>query len=140
MRAWSRSVPGLTLLSGLLFGALPALRATRLDLIAVIKENARSGVPAFGLTGGQLMVAAQTALAMSLLGPPLDSRVEQSLSPKPESSGTQVRQCPDEESGADQAAREIARASSQTSRSSAWSRTAELTFAPQPPAQSPAPH
>ena len=58
---------GLTLLSGLLFGALPALRATRLDLIAVIKENARSGLPRFGLTGGQAMVAAQTALAIFLL-------------------------------------------------------------------------
>jgi predicted permease len=33
----------LSLLSGLLFGALPALRATRLDLIAVIKDNARAG-------------------------------------------------------------------------------------------------
>lgn len=58
---------GLTLLSGLLFGALPALRATRLDLIAVIKENARSGLPRFGLTGGQAMVTAQTALAIFLL-------------------------------------------------------------------------
>jgi len=57
----------LTLLSGLLFGALPALRATRLDLIAVIKENVRSGLPRFGLTGGQAMVAAQTALAIVLL-------------------------------------------------------------------------
>ena len=51
----------------MLFGALPALRATRLDLIAVIKENARSGLPRFGLTGGQAMVAAQTALAIFLL-------------------------------------------------------------------------
>ncbi len=58
---------GLTLLSGLLFGAMPALRATRLDLIAVIKENARSGLPRFGLTGGQAMVAAQTTLAIFLL-------------------------------------------------------------------------
>lgn len=53
--------------SGLVFGALPALRATRLDLIAVIKENSRSGLPRFGLTGGQAMVAAQTALAIFLL-------------------------------------------------------------------------
>lgn len=58
---------GLALLSGLLFGALPAVRATRLDLMAVIKENARSGLPRFGLTGGQAMVAAQTALAICLL-------------------------------------------------------------------------
>ena len=58
---------GLAMLSGLLFGALPALRATRLDLIAVIKNNARSGLPRFGLTGGQAMVAAQTALAILLL-------------------------------------------------------------------------
>ncbi|HET9702859.1 MAG TPA: ADOP family duplicated permease [Vicinamibacterales bacterium] len=52
---------------GLLFGAVPALRATRLDLIAVIKGNARSGLPRFGLTGAQAMVAAQTALAIGLL-------------------------------------------------------------------------
>ena len=58
---------GLALLSGLLFGAVPALRATRLDLMAVIKENSRSGLPRFGLTGGQAMVAAQTALAILLL-------------------------------------------------------------------------
>ena len=58
---------GLALFSGLLFGALPALRATRLDLVAVIKENARTGLPRFGLTGGQLMVAAQTSLAIFLL-------------------------------------------------------------------------
>lgn len=57
----------LTLLCGLIFGALPAVRATRLDLIAVIKDNARSGLPRFGLTGGQAMVAAQTALAVFLL-------------------------------------------------------------------------
>jgi predicted permease len=53
--------------SGLLFGALPAVRATRLDLMAVIKDNARSGLPRFGLTGAQVMVAAQTALAIGLL-------------------------------------------------------------------------
>lgn len=57
----------LALASGLLFGALPAIRATRLDLIAVIKDNARSGRPRFGLTGGQAMVAAQTTLAIILL-------------------------------------------------------------------------
>lgn len=57
----------LAMLSGLVFGALPAIRATRLDLIAVIKDNARSGLPRFGLTGGQAMVAAQTALAIMLL-------------------------------------------------------------------------
>jgi hypothetical protein len=53
----------LTIATGLIFGALPAIRATRLDLIAVIKDNARSGLPKFGLTGGQTTVAAQTALA-----------------------------------------------------------------------------
>lgn len=57
----------LTLASGLIFGALPAVWATRLDLMAVIKDNARSGLPRFGLTGGQAMVAAQTALALFLL-------------------------------------------------------------------------
>lgn len=57
----------LTLTSGLVFGALPAIRATRLDLIAVIKDNARAGVSRFGFTGGQAMVAAQTALAILLL-------------------------------------------------------------------------
>jgi predicted permease len=58
---------GVALLSGLLFGVVPALGATRLDLIAVIKENSRSGLPRFGLTGGQAMVAAQTMLAVCLL-------------------------------------------------------------------------
>lgn len=57
----------LALLSGLLFGALPALRATRLDLMAVIKDNARAGRARFGFTSGQAMVAAQTALALMLL-------------------------------------------------------------------------
>ena len=57
----------LTLVSGLIFGVVPAVRATRLDLIAAIKDNARSGLPRFGLTGGQAMVAAQTALAVCLL-------------------------------------------------------------------------
>jgi predicted permease len=58
---------GLSLLSGLLFGTVPALGATRLDLIAAIKDNSCSGVPRFGLTGGQAMVAAQTMLAVCLL-------------------------------------------------------------------------
>lgn len=57
----------LAMLSGVLFGALPAIRATRLDLRVVIKDNARSGLPRFGLTGGQVMVVAQTALAIFLL-------------------------------------------------------------------------
>ena len=57
----------LAILSGLVFGAVPAVRATRLDLMAVIKEQARSGLPRFGLTGGQAMVAAQTAMAILLL-------------------------------------------------------------------------
>jgi hypothetical protein len=67
MAGSSHSAPALTLASGLIFGALPAIRSTRLDLIAVIKDNARSGLPRFGLTGGQAMVAAQTALALFLL-------------------------------------------------------------------------
>ena len=57
----------LTLVSGLIFGVLPAVKATRLDLMAVIKDNARSGLPRFGLSGGQAMVAAQTTLAVLLL-------------------------------------------------------------------------
>ncbi len=57
----------LAMLSGLLFGAFPAARATRLDLMAVIKEQSRSGLPRFGLTGGQAMVAAQTTMAILLL-------------------------------------------------------------------------
>jgi predicted permease len=57
----------LAVLSGLLFGAWPAIRSTRLDLMAVIKDNARSGLPRFGFSGGQVMVAAQTALAVMLL-------------------------------------------------------------------------
>jgi predicted permease len=58
---------GVSLLSGLLFGAMPAIRATRLDLSAVIKENARAGERRYRLTGGQAMVAVQTALAIVLL-------------------------------------------------------------------------
>ena len=57
----------LSMVSGLVFGALPAFRATHLDLISVIKDNARTRRPRFGLTGGQAMVAAQTALAIMLL-------------------------------------------------------------------------
>jgi predicted permease len=57
----------LAAVAGLLFGALPAIRATRLDLIAVIKDNARSGRPRFGVTGSQAMVVAQTAFAIFLL-------------------------------------------------------------------------
>lgn len=56
------------LLSGLIFGVVPAFRATRVDLMAIIKQAA-AGPAKYGpwLTGGQAMVAAQTALAVILL-------------------------------------------------------------------------
>ena len=55
------------ILSGLLFGMLPAFQATRFDLMAIIRQAAPSGVHRFSVSGGQLMVLAQTALAVLLL-------------------------------------------------------------------------
>lgn len=59
---------GIAMVAGLLFGVVPALSATRLDLVAMLKESSsdarKSG---FGLRAGHTMLAAQTALALLLL-------------------------------------------------------------------------
>ncbi len=56
------------LASGLIFGIVPAFRATRVDLIATIRQTAAgSSRRSFLLSSGQVMVAAQTALAVLLL-------------------------------------------------------------------------
>lgn len=55
-------------LSGLIFGITPALRATQVDLIATIRQTTTGPEKsAWLLTSGQAMVAAQTALAVLLL-------------------------------------------------------------------------
>jgi predicted permease len=54
--------------AGLLFGTLPALSATRLNLITVIRQSSSAaGRRVWPVSGGQAMVAAQTALAIVLL-------------------------------------------------------------------------
>jgi len=58
----------LAVLAGLLFGVMPALHASRVDLVAMLKETvSEPRSHRFGITGGQAMVAAQTALAVLLL-------------------------------------------------------------------------
>jgi predicted permease len=57
-----------TVVAGLLFGVMPALRATRLDLIAVIRQSVIGANPrGFRLSAAQTMVAVEAALAMLLL-------------------------------------------------------------------------
>jgi predicted permease len=53
--------------AGLLFGAMPALRASRVSLITSIRQSPAAGTGRGGFTTGHAMVAAQTALAMLLL-------------------------------------------------------------------------
>ena len=56
------------LIAGLLFGIFPALRVTRVNLIATIRQATAGATPrVFGLSAGHAMVMAQTALAMLLL-------------------------------------------------------------------------
>ncbi len=59
---------GVALLSPLLFGLVPALRASRPDLNETLREGARgsSGGPG-GLRGRRFLVATQVALALSLM-------------------------------------------------------------------------
>ncbi|MFN2566717.1 MAG: ABC transporter permease [Gemmatimonadaceae bacterium] len=55
---------------GVLFGVVPALRASRLELAGALKEGARSSANGFGrrrLSGQQLLVIAETAVALVLL-------------------------------------------------------------------------
>ena len=58
----------LTLLAGMMFGSLPALRATRVDLMRVIRQSTGgAGRGRFRLTAGQSMVAIEAAIAMVLV-------------------------------------------------------------------------
>ncbi|MCI0389447.1 MAG: ABC transporter permease [Acidobacteria bacterium] len=58
----------LSLLTGILFGLAPALRATRLDLSPALKDDARgSGVGPSRLGLGKLLVVAQVAISLLLL-------------------------------------------------------------------------
>jgi predicted permease len=57
----------LAVMCGLVFGVLPGISASRLDLMRVIKEDATAPLPWFGRTGGHAAVAAQTAMAILLL-------------------------------------------------------------------------
>lgn len=59
---------GAALVSGLIFGVVPAFRATHVDLISTIRQTAAGrATRSVFLSGGQAMVAAQTALAVLLL-------------------------------------------------------------------------
>ena len=58
-----------TLGCGVLFGLIPALRASRVDLVDSLKEGARGSSAGFGrrIGGQQLLVVAETALALVML-------------------------------------------------------------------------
>jgi predicted permease len=58
---------GVAILCGLLFGVMPAIAVSRLNLMTVIKQDAAASLPGFGRFGGRFTVAAQTAMAMLLL-------------------------------------------------------------------------
>src|SRR5262245_9967328 len=56
------------LITGIAFGLVPALRATRIDLLSMMKQGASNAAgKAPGLSGGKVMVAMQAALSMILL-------------------------------------------------------------------------
>jgi putative ABC transport system permease protein len=59
---------GLTILAGLLLGALPAAAARRQDLTSVLKEGGRAGARSLGrgVRPGALLIAAQIAVSMVL--------------------------------------------------------------------------
>ncbi|HEY6328265.1 MAG TPA: ABC transporter permease [Blastocatellia bacterium] len=58
----------LTIIAVLLFGLLPALKATGLDVAPALRENSNaSGGRAVRITGGRLLVAIQVALSVVLL-------------------------------------------------------------------------
>ncbi len=57
---------GVCLLSGILFGLAPALRATRVDLLSSLKQSA-SGSSSGRLSAGKFLVAGQVALCLLLL-------------------------------------------------------------------------
>jgi predicted permease len=56
-----------SLLSGVLFGIAPALRATRTELAISLKETARSVAGASGFNIGKVLVVSQVALSLLLL-------------------------------------------------------------------------
>jgi predicted permease len=58
---------GLSLVTGLAFGLLPALRASDLKLSAALSEGGTGGGQRFGNRAGAVLVVAETALAVVLL-------------------------------------------------------------------------
>jgi putative ABC transport system permease protein len=58
-----------TIFCGVLFGLIPALRASRVDLVDSLKEGARGSSVGFGrrIGGQQLLVVGETALALVML-------------------------------------------------------------------------
>jgi len=58
---------GVSILTGLLFGVVPALRSTRIDLSIALKESARSVGGGSGWQLGKLLVVGQVALSLLLL-------------------------------------------------------------------------
>ena len=57
-----------SILTGLLFGLAPALRATRVDVSSTLRENARGVTGGSGrVTAGRVLVAAQVAVSLLLL-------------------------------------------------------------------------
>ena len=56
----------ISLLTGLLFGTVPAVRASRADVNDVLKEGGRSGAPVLGRSG-RWLVTAEVALSLVLL-------------------------------------------------------------------------
>jgi len=59
---------GLTLLTGLMFGLLPALRAARIDLLSIMKQTpAASPLGRFRFRSGKTLISVQVALSVLLL-------------------------------------------------------------------------
>jgi len=58
---------GISLLTGLLFGLLPALRATRVSLAEAMKSQAKSVVGGSSSTTSRVLIAGQMALSLLLL-------------------------------------------------------------------------
>jgi predicted permease len=58
---------GISLLTGVLFGLIPALRSTRVDLSSALKESGRGVAGNSGWQLGKLLVVAQVALSLLLL-------------------------------------------------------------------------
>jgi predicted permease len=57
----------LAIFTGIIFGLLPAIRATRVDLVSMMKQAAGSGGGRLRLKTGKLLVCAQVGLSMLLL-------------------------------------------------------------------------